>query len=147
MQAFLRRSWRLAGTAALAAAVGADAVVGRYGGDEFTVLLADDEHDAAVSAQVARSPHGQAVAYPVVRTVQTNGICTEVVGFGVEEAEAHSDRGQSGGPGSAGVEGRIANKGSAAPAAMLDHRMQRVRRRLERIGPREKGCALLLRQT
>ncbi|MFN8148366.1 MAG: 5-(carboxyamino)imidazole ribonucleotide synthase [Candidatus Nanopelagicales bacterium] len=32
-----------------------------------------------LSAQVARSPHGQAVAYPVVRTVQTNGICTEVV--------------------------------------------------------------------
>jgi len=30
-------------------------------------------------AQVARSPHGQAVAYPVVRTVQTGGICTEVV--------------------------------------------------------------------
>lgn len=32
-----------------------------------------------LSAQVARSPHGQAVAYPVVRTVQTDGICTEVV--------------------------------------------------------------------
>ena len=32
-----------------------------------------------LSAQVARSPHGQAVAYPVVRKVQTNGICTEVV--------------------------------------------------------------------
>ncbi len=32
-----------------------------------------------LSAQVARSPHGQAVAYPVVRTVQANGICSEVV--------------------------------------------------------------------
>lgn len=32
-----------------------------------------------LSAQVARSPHGQAVAYPVVRTLQTNGICAEVV--------------------------------------------------------------------
>jgi 5-(carboxyamino)imidazole ribonucleotide synthase len=32
-----------------------------------------------LAAQVARSPHGQAVAYPVVRTVQTDGICTEVV--------------------------------------------------------------------
>jgi len=32
-----------------------------------------------LSAQVARSPHGQAVAYPVVRTVQANGICAEVV--------------------------------------------------------------------
>ena len=34
---------------------------------------------AELSAQVARSPHGQAVAYPVVRTVQQDGICKEVV--------------------------------------------------------------------
>lgn len=34
---------------------------------------------AELSAQVARSPHGQAVAYPVVRTVQRDGICKEVV--------------------------------------------------------------------
>ena len=32
-----------------------------------------------LSAQVARSPHGQAVAYPVVQTVQTDGICDEVI--------------------------------------------------------------------
>jgi 5-(carboxyamino)imidazole ribonucleotide synthase len=32
-----------------------------------------------LSAQVARSPHGQAVAYPIVRTVQRDGICAEVV--------------------------------------------------------------------
>ena len=32
-----------------------------------------------LSAQVARSPHGQAVTYPVVQTTQTNGICTEVI--------------------------------------------------------------------
>ena len=32
-----------------------------------------------LSAQVARSPHGQAVAYPVVQTTQVNGICAEVV--------------------------------------------------------------------
>ncbi|MDD2817725.1 MAG: 5-(carboxyamino)imidazole ribonucleotide synthase [Candidatus Nanopelagicales bacterium] len=32
-----------------------------------------------LSAQVARSPHGQAVAYPVVQTKQTNGICAEVI--------------------------------------------------------------------
>ena len=32
-----------------------------------------------LAAQVARSPQGQIVAYPIVRTVQTNGICTEVV--------------------------------------------------------------------
>ena len=32
-----------------------------------------------LSAQVARSPSGQTAAYPVVRTVQTGGICSEVV--------------------------------------------------------------------
>ena len=32
-----------------------------------------------LSAQVARSPHGQAVAYPVVQTRQINGICAEVI--------------------------------------------------------------------
>lgn len=41
-----------------------------------------EEHIAftrELSAQVARSPHGQAVAYPVVQTTQINGICAEVV--------------------------------------------------------------------
>ena len=32
-----------------------------------------------LAAQVARSPHGQVVTYPVVRTVQTDGVCTEVI--------------------------------------------------------------------
>lgn len=32
-----------------------------------------------LAAQVARSPHGQCVAYPVVQSTQTNGICHEVV--------------------------------------------------------------------
>ncbi len=32
-----------------------------------------------LAAQVARSPHGQAVAYPVVQTVQTDGICSMVI--------------------------------------------------------------------
>ena len=32
-----------------------------------------------VAAQVARSPHGQAVAYPLVRTLQREGMCAEVV--------------------------------------------------------------------
>ncbi|MGB3014289.1 MAG: 5-(carboxyamino)imidazole ribonucleotide synthase [Candidatus Nanopelagicales bacterium] len=32
-----------------------------------------------IAVQVARSPHGQAVAYPPVRTVQVDGICVEVV--------------------------------------------------------------------
>ena len=32
-----------------------------------------------LSAQIARSPSGQSVAYPIVQTVQSNGICSEVV--------------------------------------------------------------------
>jgi 5-(carboxyamino)imidazole ribonucleotide synthase len=32
-----------------------------------------------LAAQVVRSPHGQCVAYPVVQSLQTNGICHEVV--------------------------------------------------------------------
>lgn len=32
-----------------------------------------------IAVQVARSPHGQAVVYPPVRTVQIDGICVEVV--------------------------------------------------------------------
>lgn len=32
-----------------------------------------------LSAQVARSPHGQAVAYPVVQTIQVDGMCREVI--------------------------------------------------------------------
>ena len=41
-----------------------------------------EEHIAftrELSAQVARSPHGQAVAYPVVQTTQVDGICAEVI--------------------------------------------------------------------
>ena len=43
-----------------------------------------------LAAQVARSPHGQAVAYPVVETVQREGICREVYAPapGVDEAHA-----------------------------------------------------------
>jgi 5-(carboxyamino)imidazole ribonucleotide synthase len=32
-----------------------------------------------LSAQVARSPHGHSVAYPIVQSTQTNGICHEVI--------------------------------------------------------------------
>ncbi len=34
---------------------------------------------AELAAQIVRSPHGQAVTYPVVQTVQQDGICKEVV--------------------------------------------------------------------
>ena len=35
--------------------------------------------DAELAALVARSPHGQAAAYPVVQTVQRDGVCHEVL--------------------------------------------------------------------
>jgi 5-(carboxyamino)imidazole ribonucleotide synthase len=50
--------------------------------------------DQEIAVQVARSPHGQAVAYPPVRTVQSDGICVQVVapvqpvGASKEQAEA-----------------------------------------------------------
>jgi 5-(carboxyamino)imidazole ribonucleotide synthase len=46
------------------------------------VDLMVEEHVAfrrELAALVARSPHGQGAAYPVVETVQENGICVEVV--------------------------------------------------------------------
>jgi 5-(carboxyamino)imidazole ribonucleotide synthase len=44
-------------------------------------VLAEERVDYVreLSAVVARSPHGQAVAYPVVESVQRDGICVEVV--------------------------------------------------------------------
>ncbi len=54
------------------------------GGQPFRAgvpVLAEERVDFAreLSAVVARSPHGQAVAYPVVESVQRDGICVEVV--------------------------------------------------------------------
>jgi 5-(carboxyamino)imidazole ribonucleotide synthase len=45
---------------------------------------------AELAALIARSPHGQAVTYPVVRTVQLEGICKEVIAPapGIDEGTA-----------------------------------------------------------
>ena len=43
-----------------------------------------------LAAQVARSPHGQAVAYPVVETLQQDGICREVYAPAPAVAEAQA---------------------------------------------------------
>ena len=44
-------------------------------------VLAEEKVDFVreLSALVARSPHGQAVAYPIVESVQADGVCVEVV--------------------------------------------------------------------
>ena len=61
-----------------------DAAAGVMGSTELVggaVWLAEEfvPFTRELAAQVARSPSGQAVAYPVVRTVQVDGMCSEVV--------------------------------------------------------------------
>jgi 5-(carboxyamino)imidazole ribonucleotide synthase len=56
-----------------------------------------EEHIAFVrelSAQVARSPQGQAVAYPVVQTRQIDGICAEVIAPAPDLSDEHALRAQ-----------------------------------------------------
>ena len=56
-----------------------------------------EEHIAFVrelSAQVARSPQGQAVAYPVVQTRQIDGICAEVIAPAPSLSANHAVRAQ-----------------------------------------------------
>ncbi|MBG6086634.1 5-(carboxyamino)imidazole ribonucleotide synthase [Actinomadura viridis] len=55
-------------------------LVGRLTGQGVDLLV--EEHVAfrrELAALVARSPHGQGAAYPVVETVQEDGICVEVI--------------------------------------------------------------------
>jgi len=64
-----------------------------------------------LSAQVARSPHTQAVAYPVVASVQTDGICREVVAPAPalsEDLSARAQRVALDVAASLGVEGMLA---------------------------------------
>lgn len=51
----------------------------QHSAGEQVVIIAEEYIDFAreLSALVVRSPSGQAVAYPVTESVQTNGICTE----------------------------------------------------------------------
>lgn len=62
-----------------------------------TRWLAEEKIDFAqeLAAVVVRSPSGESLAYPVVRTVQTDGMCTEVVspapGLAYEHAVAAQD--------------------------------------------------------
>jgi 5-(carboxyamino)imidazole ribonucleotide synthase len=56
------------------------AAVGTHGPMEDGVLVEERvEFSRELAVLVARSPSGQAAAWPVVETVQTDGICTEVL--------------------------------------------------------------------
>ncbi|MQA02746.1 MAG: 5-(carboxyamino)imidazole ribonucleotide synthase [Streptosporangiales bacterium] len=58
---------------------------------EVPLLLEERvEFRRELAALVARSPHGQAVAYPVVETVQRDGICVEVLAPAPGLAEDHA---------------------------------------------------------
>ena len=48
-----------------------------------------------LSAQVARSPHGQMVAYPAVQTVQEDGMCSEVIAPAPNLSDARSAEAQN----------------------------------------------------
>ena len=48
-----------------------------------------------LSAQVARSPHGQMVAYSIVETVQVNGMCSEVIAPAPNLSDERSAQAQS----------------------------------------------------
>lgn len=66
--------WRIEDRDQLAAVMAGDLPPGAQWLAEEAVPFVQE-----LSAQVARSPSGQSVAYPVVRTVQSNGICSQVI--------------------------------------------------------------------
>ena len=71
-------------------------VVGRYLDDGVAVLLEERvEMRRELAALVARSPFGQGAAWPVVQTVQRDGICVEVIAPAPDlDAELASGAGQ-----------------------------------------------------
>jgi 5-(carboxyamino)imidazole ribonucleotide synthase len=71
-------------------------VVGRYLEDGVAVLVEERvEMRRELAALVARSPFGQGAAWPVVQTVQRDGICVEVIAPAPDlDAELASSAGQ-----------------------------------------------------
>jgi 5-(carboxyamino)imidazole ribonucleotide synthase len=71
-------------------------VVGRYLEDGVVVLVEERvEMRRELAALVARSPFGQGAAWPVVQTVQRDGICVEVIAPAPDlDAELASSAGQ-----------------------------------------------------
>jgi 5-(carboxyamino)imidazole ribonucleotide synthase len=74
----------------------ARAVAGRYLADGAAVLIEEKiAMRRELAALVARSPFGQGAAWPVVQTVQRDGICVEVIAPAPElDAELRSAAGQ-----------------------------------------------------
>jgi 5-(carboxyamino)imidazole ribonucleotide synthase len=59
-------------------------------------VLAEEKVDFVreLAANVVRSPHGQAVAYPVVESIQVNGVCDTVIAPAPDLSEEQSGRAQ-----------------------------------------------------
>src|SRR5699024_4591554 len=55
-------------------------VVDRAAAEDVPLLVEEKvDFSRELAVQVARSPHGQVAAYPVVETVQRDGVCREVI--------------------------------------------------------------------
>ena len=65
--------------------------------DQGTQVLAEEKvaFTRELAAQVARSPQGQCVAYAVVQSTQTNGICHEVIAPAPDLSELRSAQAQA----------------------------------------------------
>jgi len=89
------------------------------------VAVFAEEHvafDAELAALVARSPHGQAAAYPVVQTVQRGGVCHEVLAPAPGLAAARAREAQQMAlelAGELGVTGLLAVELFACPGQLL----------------------------
>ncbi|HYN75884.1 MAG TPA: 5-(carboxyamino)imidazole ribonucleotide synthase [Candidatus Limnocylindria bacterium] len=89
-----------------------------------TTLLAEERvpFTRELAALVARSPSGQAVAYPVVQTVQVDGVCREVVAPAPGLADDHAVAAQEAAlrvAGALGVVGLLAVELFDTPAGVL----------------------------
>lgn len=63
-------------------------VVDRAAAEDVPLLVEEKvDFSRELAAQVARSPHGQVAAYPVVETVQRGGVCHEVIAPAPQLAE------------------------------------------------------------
>lgn len=85
-----RGVWRVTSTDDIAAVMGQERPLGAVWLAEECVAFVRE-----LSAQVARSPSGQSVAYPIVETVQRAGVCAEVVAPAPDLADQRAMEAQS----------------------------------------------------
>ena len=95
-------------------------IAGAYLADGVPVLVEERvELRRELSALVARSPFGQGAAWPVVETVQRDGICVQVIAPAPALPERRGGRGAAAG---VAVGGRTRRRRCARGRAVRDHR-------------------------